>query len=646
MPALAPYAANLASSESGRWLVWSEAGRLRVRDGGVPPQLAELAVTLDAPFDLAVSSGDADRLLIVQGSAGNTQVRVFALPELREVTGSPLSLRGDARLAAICGSVAVLRGGTESLTIVDLARLRTSPLPARGPIQVVATWSAEQVLVGARGKLEVWSVTERRPTHRLGVALPGDATFGGVVAGGRMLWLASSGAPGRTSLFRLSDGKLVASHAAGGAIKAITADPSSTTAVAAIHASDAEPVQLIALDLESHAQRDLVFDPPLAAFCLAGAPPDAVAVLADHGPPVLVALAMGTTTAVPRSHRIAGVARLAPAPVADEPAADDVPRAQPVVAALAPPPEVDERADLPPPVAPDDLATRLSQWRAQVQAAVVAAPPRLVPASGRGAPASDEPRSRSRTELYAWGQSARARATTTPPPPPAVWRLTDLALRFQIDTRSRTLLALLYASWLDGEAETGVPVGAVARALGNDEAAWIEALAQGRLGRMAWLTCRRGRTRLRGAVGRFLDEAPPHVTVVAPDGESAAALAPPLGPARWIVPDAAAFVPHARALANRLSAPVAVIDLAALPAARRARMLASRVFEARLHGALPIVLPCDAAGIEPAELDGPWLVAVTGSPDPAWRALPVWPEIAAADATADARAAPPTGEPH
>jgi len=28
-----------------------------VRDAGVPPQLAELAVTLDPPFDLAVSSG-------------------------------------------------------------------------------------------------------------------------------------------------------------------------------------------------------------------------------------------------------------------------------------------------------------------------------------------------------------------------------------------------------------------------------------------------------------------------------------------------------------------------------------------------------------------------------------------------------------
>ena len=622
MPALPPHAAGLASSDSGRWLAWSEAGRLRVRDGGVPPQLAELAVTLDPPFDLAVSSGETERLVIVQSGAGQTVIRVFALPELREVTGSPLSFKGDARLAAMCGAIAVLRAGAESLTVVDLAKLRAAVLPARGPIQVVATWSAEQVLVGARGKLEVWSATERRPTHRLGVALPGDAAFGGVVAGGRLLWLAASGAPGRTSLFRLSDGKLVASGAAGGAIKAIAADPSSTTAIAAVQPDDADPVQLVALDLETQAQRSLAFDPPLTAFCLAGAPPAAVAVLADHGPPVLVPLTTGTTTAAPRARRIAGVASLAPAAVPDDAVAGEPPAAPPVEAVA------DASADPAPPAgdAASDLATRLSQWRAQVQAAVVAAPPRLV--SGARA-ISDEPRTRSRAELYAWGQSARARTTTTPPPPPVVWRLTDLALRFQIDTRSRTLLALLYASWLDGEAEAGVAVGAIARALGNDEAAWVEALAQGRLGRMAWLTCRRGRTRLRGAVGRFLDEAPPRVVVVAPAGEAAATLAPPAGPARWRVPGDAPLASSTRELAIQLSAPVAMIDLAARPAARRERALASRLLEARLHGALPIVVPCDPAGIEPAGLDGPWLVAVTDAPDPAWRTLPLWPEPAA-----------------
>jgi hypothetical protein len=640
MPALHPQA-GLAASENGRWLAWSEAGRLRVRDRSRPMQLAELAVALEPPFELAVSD-EPERLLILQSRGGNTAIRVFALPELRELVDAPLSFKGETQLVAMCGSVAVLRSGPDSLIVVDLAKLRAAPLPVRGPIQIVAQSSPDHVLVGARGKLEVWSVVERRPTHRLGLPLPRDAGFGGVGANGRLLWLASSGAPGWVQRFRLADGKQLATSELGGVIRAVAADPASATLVAAVEPEVGGALQLIAFDLETRAQRALAFEPAIAAFCLAGmpagmpagAPADAVAVLADEGAPVLLPL---VGIASPRL-TVAPAAPDEPEPGGpdphDEPGGPDH-RDGPAVRVSDEPSEPassvqsgghQDAAGSPAAAAPEsnDLAARLSQWRAQVQAVVVAAPPRLVASGERGGRVPmEEPRSRSRAELYAWGISARARTTTTPPPPPQGWRVTDLAVRFQLDTRSKSLLALLYASWLDGEGAIGVPVGVLARALGNDESAWVEALAQGRLGRMGWLRSRRGRARLRDVVGRFLDEAPPRVTIVMPADEAIASRVPPASPALWPLADRGSLDAQVRQLADQLAGPVATIDAAALPVARRDRALIARLLEARLHGALPVVVGSEAAPFEPRLLDGPSLVA---SALPAWHGLPVWPE--------------------
>ena len=608
---------------------------MRVRDLAKPLQVAELAFTVEPPFELAVSSTEPDRLLLLQARGGSTIMRVFALPEPREVIEARLSLKGESHLVALVGSVAVLLGGTESLTAVDLAKLRASPLPVRGPIQVVAQFATDAVLVGARGKLEAWSLDERRPTHRLGLALPKDAAFGGVIANGRLLWVASAAAPGTVSLFRLSDGKPLASTIAGGAIKAIVGDPASTTVVAAIEPEGGRPLELVALELESQVRRPMPFDGTLAAFCLAGAPADAVAILADAGEPVLLPLATSAIGGVPRP---VAIARPRPAESSDEREPGDEAEGEPAAAAPTEP-----AVAVPSPAPDNDLASRMSQWRAQVQAAVVAAPPRPAPLVGGVRTPVDEPRSRSRAELYAWGLSARARTTTTPPPPPQGWRIVDLTLRFKLDLRTKSLLSLLYAAWLDGAGEEGVPVGVIARALGNDEEAWVEALAQGRLGRMGWIKTGHGKTRLRGVIGRFLDEAPPRVTLVTPselDPEQEnppAPIAPPVGLARWHVGDRAALAAKVREVADLVREPVSMIDAHALPAARFQRLLATRLLEARLHGALPIVLP--TADLDLQLLDGPTLLAVDDAMPAAWSALPVWPppveaEAASVDAVA------------
>jgi hypothetical protein len=667
MPAVHSQTAGLACSENGRWLAWSESGRLRLSDRSKPTHVVELALTLEPPFELAISSIEPERLLILQASGGSTTVRVIELPELREVVDGRLSLRGEAHLVTLCGSVAVLLGGTESLIAVDLVKLRATPIPVRGPIQVVAQVSQDQLLVGARGRIEAWSLAERRPTHRLVLPLPRDAGFGGVISNGRLLWVASTGAPGAVSLFRLSDGKPLAVSVAGGTIKAIADAATSTTVVAAVQSDAGTPLQLVALDLETQAHRVLAFDRPIAAFCLAGAPADAVAVLAEHGPPVLLPFA-AATSASPRPILHGGPGPRGAAPEPDDSHAEQPGAAPPdtgdpeaarstseasrggstseasrgvgaptalpagssagesstaAASALGEAPEAAQEDS-------NDLAARLSEWRSQVQAAVFAAPPRAAPPSERGLRViSDEPRSRSRSELYTWGQSARARTTTTPPPPPQGWRLNDLAARFKLDMRSRSLLTLLYASWLDGEGRRGVPVGVLARALGNDEDAWVDALAQGRLGRLGWLRSSRGRTRLRGVVGRFLDEASPRVVLVEPTGDAVTALTPPAGPALWRVRDRAAVPQQAHDLANRLGAPVATIDMDRLPATRRGGVLAARLLEARLHGAFPIIVPSEVAAFPPHVLDGPAFIALFAfgtSVLPDGGALPVWQE--------------------
>ncbi len=393
MPSLQPHTAAIAASADGRWLVWGEPGRLVLFDLAKRTQVAEVALDLEPPFELAVTS---TTLFVMQAQSGSTLVRLYDLPEMR--AGVEARLKGESRFGGLCGSFAMLLGSNEPLTAVDLSQLRSAALPARGPIQVVAELSPDTMLVGARGKLDVWNLDERRPTHRLALPLANDVAFAGVISSGKLLWLASSGPRGAISVLRLSDGKLLAPSAAGGTIKAIVGDAATTTVVAAIQPEGGKTVQLIALDLHAQTSHPLAFDHPISAFCLAG---EAVAIQSERAQPVLVAIAASASGA--------GAKPLS-GPDADLP--------EPALGELAPEDGVVNGGE----PAPNDLSDRLDHWRSQVKAAVVAAPPK--PRSPLETLA-DEPRSRSRAELYAWGLSARARTTTTPPPPPQGWRLND-----------------------------------------------------------------------------------------------------------------------------------------------------------------------------------------------------------------------------
>ncbi len=614
MPFVESGRVGLASSADGRRVVWCHDRRVTVVDLAERTRVADAELDLDAPVELALSATTPERMLAVHAENGTTLIRVFAMSELRVLLDA--RIKGEAQLAAMTGSVALLMVGTEELIAVDLTDLRTAPLPVRGAIQIVTDLPDGQILIGARGKLEAWSLTERRPTYRLSLPLPGDVAFGGTAADGRMLWFASATPSGTISLFRLSDGKPLSRTDVGGTLKALVGDPLSTTAVAAIEASNGSPVQLVALDLATDSKRALTIAGPIASFCLAGAPADALVIARDSGDPVLLPLASAKPAAQPiieRGALSAGTTSRSTANASD----------------------TDEAADN-----ANDLGERLAQWRAQLHAAMTTTPPRK-PASGASSLFSGEPQSRSRAELYAWGISARARTTTTPPPPPQGFRLNELVARFKLDTRARSLLALLYSAWLDGDGRTGLPVGVIARVLGNDEEAWIEALAQGRLGRMGWIRSRFGRTRLRPTIGHFLDEVPARVVLVESDEEPDIGLEPPETPARLQLVEDVSFDDQLRAVARGVGGPVASIDVSALPAARHERVLAEQLFEARLHGALPVLVPATGSAFDSAVVEGPMLVALRYPVAAPWDRLPIWPPPPAPEArNADASQTP------
>jgi hypothetical protein len=579
----------LAASDDGRWVAWSERTRLLLVDATTWTLAGEIPLDLDPPVTLAMCS-EPDRLLVVQTRGSATRVRVLSVPELAPLAEG--SLDTAARLAAVVGATAVLVAGTDTMTALDLAELKTTKLTVRGPIEIVAPFSNKQVLVAARGKLEAWDLEERRPTHRLGLTLPKNPKFAGLAASGTLLWAVSANAPGTVTAYRLSDGTQLGESTLGGAPVAVLGVAASPTLIALVQHDDRP--QLVALDLVTHERRDLPFDAPIVAVSLAG---DTVVVLPEAGIPMLIPLTGGAARAI--------LAVASPASRAAPGAELQRSEATPV----APPASV--------------VVSRLDEWRAQVQTAVtvtIASSPSKEPAIRV---IGEEPRSRSRAELVAWGETVRARHSTAPPPPPQVWNLTELAHRFSIDLRSRTLLALLYASWLEGDGRKGVPVSHIARALGNDELAWVEALAQGRVGRLGWVRTALGRTRLHRQVGRFLDESPPRVKLVAPPLDTVKSLEPPTSPSRWRV-----GVDDSRdvlALASACGIAIAVIDLDALPPHRFERVLRDRLLEARLHGALPLLTGEGGAMLDVAQLEGGALFAPRESRLPVTDALPLWP---------------------
>ncbi|MGZ3443630.1 MAG: hypothetical protein ACXVDD_29105, partial [Polyangia bacterium] len=229
--------------------------------------------------------------------------------------------------------------------------------------------------------------------------------------------------------------------------------------------------------------------------------------------------------------------------------------------------------------------------------------------------ALDEPSGHWRDELCDWAekQLASPRRTLEAPTLPAESTLTTTVARLALDERATRTLQLLYGARLLGQG--GVPAASVARALGEgdaaDEAAWDEALGRGLLGQLGLVRARYGRLALSAPPGRFLDGAPPRLTILA-GGASDAEL--PGGNVRLD----GGVEPHAE-IGARLAAQYGYdVALVLVEGATPARSLASMLVEARLHGAWPIVdVSVKAARWASALDEGPTVVVVRGDEVPA-----------------------------
>jgi hypothetical protein len=207
-----------------------------------------------------------------------------------------------------------------------------------------------------------------------------------------------------------------------------------------------------------------------------------------------------------------------------------------------------------------------------------------------------------RDRLCEWAQSSDDAAPSLPESSTAATLIERLAL----DAGAARALLLIYGTRLGGGGD-GLAAATVAAAIrevaADDDAAWDEALGRGLLGQLGIVRARDGKLRLSAAAGRFLDGAPPRVTLLR-GGAGAAEL--PTGTVRL---DGGAE--PLRAIGGRLAERYGY-DVALVTVETKAALQA-RLAEARMHGAWPLVDggKSPAAWIDGLD-DGPTVVVLRG----------------------------------
>jgi hypothetical protein len=171
-------------------------------------------------------------------------------------------------------------------------------------------------------------------------------------------------------------------------------------------------------------------------------------------------------------------------------------------------------------------------------------------------------------------------------------------------------------------------VAVVARVIG-DGAEWREALGRGQLGAAGLVERRRGNVRLCAAAARLLDGELPRC----PMENEARGLSPePLTGLHLVITEEdTAPESLGQELSRRLGRRVTLVDLRPLPPEQAGRSLDRGLVEARMYGAVPLVLVAsDGQGLEPrlaalASHPAPSVLAwATSDPlPPAFAELPV-----------------------
>jgi hypothetical protein len=588
---LQPGAPDLAASLDGSYVACAGA-KLSLYASASRTEVA--SAPLDGPADLAFLG--ADRLLVVVPGDGRTQLFGFSLPALELIAS--LELEGRLRvLTAVANRALVATESLEQPRMVALTtKLFVESIALREPLLLATAAPEDRLLAASRtreAQLECWDPFLRRALFRLNLPLMPRAQFAGFAARRRLLWIAAAGPVGTLEVFRFSDGRLQARVDLGASIVGASGHPDSPRLVVATQKADEGVVSLTELDFQLGERR--VVKAPFS--------PSAICVV-EGAKPALVLLDGGAPTWLPLD-----VAAL------PEPMAPSTAPAAAAKPAKEPHPRVSN---------PADWRGKLQATKPGASAGAAAAKSIAGGASSRAGAAVaavealdplEERTAHWRDELCDWAekQLAAPRRVFDMPPLADDSTLATVVARLALDDRATRALQLLYGARLLGQ--TGVAAATVARALGAgdaaDEAAWDEALGRGLLGQLGLVRARDGRLFLRAPAGRFLDGAPPRLTIVI-GGASDAEL--PGGNVRLD-----GGVEPLAAIGARLAAQYGYdVALVLVEGPTPARSLATMLVEARLHGAWPLVdVSVKAARWAGALDEGPTVVIVRGDEVPA-----------------------------
>lgn len=497
-----------------------------ILDGGRLAIYALDGSGLGAPVATAAVAGETvlacgAAVLVLDDGPDATQVTAFAVPSLAPL--SALELNGRVRWLATAGPTALFARADEAFLVVlgdgtlSTAALRPPSLFTRA----VGVDDDQLLTFGDRGT-ELWTPSQRRPTARLGLALPPDVTGLGVTLRNSALWMASGQPMIQTA--RISDGRIVTLRL-GSVPRHVTGHPGSSYLLAEL---DGRPV---AINLALRQLEPLDPGPGTIIGQTVGA--DRIARVVVRLGDRVVATALGgdgalATALVEPAPAATTVGPTAPSPRPDTAVITTPPRAVTPVGRPATRTEVgstgaDEAtttataptsptatastsatatvstsATAPTATAPTS-ATATAPTSPSAIAAVAPSPVPSVPTSMGPSPW--------RAELVAW-----LRAGDGAPVPTAVTHaLAPTIARAGLAPAAAALVAAGYGSWLLGDGATGAPIATLASACGD----WREACGAGAVAALGLMSWDRGRARLEPALGEFLDEQRPRgVTVI------------------------------------------------------------------------------------------------------------------------------------
>jgi hypothetical protein len=218
-----------------------------------------------------------------------------------------------------------------------------------------------------------------------------------------------------------------------------------------------------------------------------------------------------------------------------------------------------------------------------------------------------------RRRVIAWAREGHDGVPEAPP-------IEDLASRAGIGPAGASVLAALYADWLEGNGERGIAAAVAAEVAGDDGAAWREALGTGQLASLGMVVAELGRVRLLPSVGTWLDGRAPRCIEILAATREPGALVPPEGAHRV----AAQVGESARACAERLASAIGGVALCELEGQglKAARQWAD---QGRLEGwlrDLAVATPIDLGVITPRPGERVLAIAAAGTLESA--GLPWW----------------------